>query len=78
MPTVKIHDCLCWFFFYGNEAGEPPHVHVARTGQEAEFRLGPITLVSNDGFAPHELSRVKELILMHEDAIAKAWFEYFS
>jgi len=76
MPTVKIHGFR--FFFYSNEAGDPPHVHVARAGEEAEFGLGLVEPIVNDGFTTHELSNIKQLILVHEDAIAKAWYEYFS
>lgn len=35
------------FYFFSNEQGEPPHVHVDREGFSAKFWLDPITLARN-------------------------------
>ena len=79
MPTGKIPGCPYRFFFYSNEAGEPPHIHVAQSGNEAKFWLGqPVTLAGNDGFAAHELTKIKRLIIEHENTIQQAWNEHFS
>ena len=79
MPTVKIPGSPYRFFFYSNEAGEPPHVHAARAGNEAKFWLGQsVTLARNDGFAAHELTQIKKLIIEHENTIQKAWDEHFA
>lgn len=43
------------FFFYSNEAGEPPHIHVQRDQFLAKFWLTPVTLASSWHFAAHEL-----------------------
>ena len=74
MPTVKIPNCPFRFFFYSNEAGEPPHIHAERAGKEAKFWLGhPVSLARNDGFAAHELTQIKRLIIEHEDIIRNTW-----
>jgi hypothetical protein len=38
-------------FFYSNEGGEPPHVHVRAGEKEAKFWLHDISPAANAGFA---------------------------
>jgi hypothetical protein len=51
MPTVlkvgsfQVH-------FYSDEAGEPPHIHVACGGGECKFWLCPVRLARNKGSRP--------------------------
>jgi len=49
MPTV-----LRWgpyrAFFYSNERGEPPHIHVRSGDFEAKFWLHDLTVAANAGF----------------------------
>jgi hypothetical protein len=55
MPTV-----LRWgpyrAFFYSNEGGEPPHVHVRAGGREAKFWLHDISVSINAGFRRMKLA----------------------
>jgi hypothetical protein len=44
-PTVKIVGPYR-FFFYANELGEPPHIHVRRDRSVAECWLDPVALAS--------------------------------
>ena len=50
MPTLACHGPYR-FSFYSREPGEPPHVHVFTEDREAKFWLGPVALVSSDGFS---------------------------
>ena len=43
MPTVKRAGPYR-FFFYSNERGEPPQIHVQRDGSLAKFWLAPVAL----------------------------------
>jgi hypothetical protein len=42
-------------FFFSNEAGEPPRVHVQRERMLAQFWLEPVGLARSTGFSPPEL-----------------------
>jgi len=44
------------FFFYSNEKGEPPHVHVDYLDGNAKFWLEPILLASNKGNTSHKVT----------------------
>jgi hypothetical protein len=63
-------------FFYSFDCNEPMHVHVERDRAKAKFWLDPLVLASNDGFAAHELSRVRALIMEHIEKIRSAWHEH--
>ena len=65
------------FFFYSNESNEPRHVHVQKVGMLAKFWLGPVALASNSGFPAHELSKVKGMVMTHEQCFMEAWDEFF-
>jgi hypothetical protein len=57
MPTV-----LRWgpyrAFFYSNESGEPPHVHVRSGDFEAKFWLHDLSVAVNAGFPAHEIGAI--------------------
>jgi hypothetical protein len=44
------------FFFFSNEAQEPPHIHVAQAERYAKFWLEPVALDRNRGFRRSELT----------------------
>ena len=77
MPAIKIAGSGYRFQFYSNERNEPAHVHVTRGGYEAKFWIGPVSLARNDGFAAHELNKIKNLVREHEDEIRAAWDRHF-
>ncbi len=66
MPTV-----LRWgryrVFFYSNEGGEPPHVHVRSGNRELKIWLEDMTIAVNFRFPPHELG----ILSAHLRPIAK-------
>ncbi len=57
MPTV-----LRWgpyrAFFYSNEGGEPPHVHVRAGDAEAKFWLHDLSVAVNAGFPAREIGAI--------------------
>jgi len=53
-------------YFVSHNLDEPPHVHVDRDDQSAKFRLAPVALTRNLGFAAVELRRVQRLVAEHE------------
>jgi hypothetical protein len=65
------------FFFYSNEEGEPPHIHIQRDRSLAKFWLGPVDIASSTGFPAHELSKLPKLVVEHESRLMEAWNEYF-
>ena len=77
MPAIKIPRSGYHFLFFSNENNEPAHVHVTRAGNEAKFWLGPVSLAGNDGFVAHELNKIKNLVIKHEDEIQAAWDKHF-
>jgi Domain of unknown function (DUF4160) len=75
MPTV-LRIGPYRFFFYSNEEGEPPHIHVKGAGCEAKFWLEPITLAYNYGYRGHELGRLERLVSENRGLFLEAWNEY--
>ena len=76
MPTV-LRSGPYRFFFYSNEDGEPPHVHVQRDRSLAKFWLKPVTLASTRWFPPHELNRLQRLTRENAAILLEAWNEFF-
>ena len=66
------------FFFFSNEAGEPPHVHVQRERMLAKFWLNPVRLARSTGFSPRELRGIQRVVAENETALQEAWNEYFA
>ena len=66
------------FFFYSNELGEPPHIHIQRDRMLAKFWLTPVRLASSTRFPPHDLRKLELLVTENKDTFMEAWNEYFS
>jgi hypothetical protein len=66
------------FFFYSNEMGEPPHIHIQSERKLAKFWLQPVQLASSTRFPAHELNRVNRLVEENRERLLEAWHEYFS
>lgn len=76
MPTV-LRIGPYRFFFYSNEDGEPPHIHVRGSDAEAKFWLIPVGLAYNYGYRGHELRRIEEMVEQNRQLLIEAWDEYF-
>ena len=77
MPTI-LRIGSYRFFFYSNEMGEPPHVHIQSERKLAKFWLEDVALASSTRFAAHELRKLSQLVEDHKDNLLGAWNEYFS
>ncbi|NCN44714.1 MAG: hypothetical protein CO158_07090 [Piscirickettsiaceae bacterium CG_4_9_14_3_um_filter_43_564] len=77
MPTV-LRIGPYRFFFYSNEVGEPPHIHVQRDNAVAKFWLEPITVSSSKHFSAQELRDIGKHIAQHQPHILEAWHGYFT
>ena len=62
----------------GFDCHEPPHVHIRRERMTCKFWLEPVVLSTNHGFSPHELNRIRAIILDHQEYIKEAWHEHCS
>lgn len=65
------------FFFYSNESGEPPHIHIQRERCLAKFWLAPVSLGRSSGFAAVELAKLNGVVEAHAPFLLESWHEYF-
>lgn len=75
MPTI-LRSGPYRFYFYSNEKGEPPHVHVQRERFIGKFWLQPVALASSKRFTSHELRKIQSIIQEHRDEFLEAWHEH--
>ncbi|WP_368428102.1 DUF4160 domain-containing protein [Sulfuricaulis sp.] len=66
------------FFFYSNEKGEPPHIHVQRERFLAKFWLNPVALAGSKRFASHELRTIQKHVEDNRKIFLEAWNEYIT
>jgi hypothetical protein len=76
LPTVANTDGYR-FFFYSLEGAEPPHIHVERQRATAKFWLDPVELAGSRGFRPHELTRIRSMVIERRLAFLEAWHVHF-
>ncbi|RLL50887.1 DUF4160 domain-containing protein [Mariprofundus sp. EBB-1] len=77
MPTV-LRIGAYRFFFYSNETGEPPHIHIQRDRALAKFWLNQISLASSTSFPPKEIRELQRLVEQNKAELLEAWNEHFS
>lgn len=75
MPTV-LRVGPYRFFFYSNEGGEPPHIHIQRDRALAKFWLDPVTLAKSTRMAAHELTEIAALVGSHRTELLDAWIDF--
>lgn len=75
MPTI-LRIGSYRFFFYSNERGEPPHIHVQRESFLAKFWLNPVALASSKRFASHELRTIQKHVDENREIFLEAWNEH--
>lgn len=66
------------FFFYSNESGEPPHIHIQKDRKLAKFWLNPVSLNGSTRFSAVELRKLEKLVTENQQTLMEAWNEYFS
>lgn len=76
MPTL-----LIWhgyrFRFYSLDRPEPPHVHIAKGGNDAKVWLAGLEVSYNRGYNAREMRQLLEKIAEHRDEWIGAWNDYF-
>jgi hypothetical protein len=77
MPTV-LRIGAYRFYFYSNEKGEPPHIHVQRERFLAKFWLDPVALAGSKRFASHELRTMQTYVEENREKLLEAWYEHIS
>jgi hypothetical protein len=76
MPTVLLLNQYR-FFFYSRENSEPPHIHVEFGDKVAKYWLEPVELASSKRFRTHELTALREVVLLHRQEFIEAWHDHF-
>lgn len=77
MPTVLRHGPYR-FFFFSNENGEPPHIHVERDDAYAKFWLNPeVVLARSSGFRAHEINELRIIAVANRESFLRTWHEHF-
>jgi hypothetical protein len=64
-------------FFYSNERGEPPHIHVRSGDFEAKFWLHNLSVAVNAGFPAHEIGAIIRHLRSQRDILEGKWHEHF-
>lgn len=77
MPTI-LRTGPYRFYFYSNERGEPPHIHVQRERFLAKFWLNPVALASSKGFASYELRTIQRHVEENRKIFLEVWNEHIS
>ena len=77
MPTI-LRIGSYRFYFYSNEKGEPPHIHVQRERFLAKYWLNPVTLAGSKRFASHELRTIQKYVEENRNIFLEAWNEHIS
>jgi hypothetical protein len=77
MPTIlRIRGYR--FFFFSNERGERPHIHIESDKQYAKFWLEPVELSRSIGYNTVELARLEKIVIDHKMQLLERWHEYFT
>ncbi len=65
------------FYFYSQEIGEPPHVHVDKDNKSAKFWLESASVVRSSHFTPLELREIARIISVNRLEFLRRWNEHF-
>jgi len=78
MPVLLRSGSLT-FFFWSNEGGEPPHVHVQQASDRrtAKLWLNPVRLDHVGSLRPSDVARARKIVIEHEADFLAAWQAFF-
>ncbi len=76
MPTI-LRIGKYRFFFYSNEFGEPPHIHVQCDDQLAKFWIEPIALAHSVRVSAQDLRKIEVIVIENQSKFMEAWNEFF-
>lgn len=65
------------FYFFSQELGEPPHVHVDKDGKSAKFWIESATVVRNSHFSAVDLREIARIISDNRLEFLRRWNEHF-
>lgn len=77
MPVV-LRSAGFRFYFYSDERGEPPHIHVEHSGYDAKLWLDTMSFAYVHGFTTRQQKEIVETVVKHENLIRKAWNDFHS
>ena len=83
MPKALLDFIGYKFYFWSNENGEPPHIHVSKGAQTANATKFWITsdgikLENNNSDIPqNDLKKIARYIMENRSDILAAWFDFF-
>jgi hypothetical protein len=65
------------FYFYAEEGGEPPHVHVDKADGTAKFWLHPVRLAYSENLKTTELREAEKIVRIQQTKFTGKWHEFF-
>jgi hypothetical protein len=72
MPTILSKNG--YRFFIPTSDHPPAHVHVAKAGAEAKFRLVPtVELIESEGMKMKQITEAFVIACQHREQLLKAW-----
>jgi len=75
MPVVLRVNGYKFFFYEADVANEPPHVHVAKDGNEAKFWLDPVRVAREGRFRRSDLRDIERIIDDNLEFLLNTWKE---
>ena len=75
MPTI-LRQGPSRFYWYSNEADEPPHIHVDRDNLSVKFWLNSVEVARNLGFSVRELNRIRYILNSRKAFFLEVWHEH--
>ena len=73
MPVVLRVNGYKFFFYEADVANEPPHVHVAKAGNEGKLWLDPVRVARAGKFRKTELREIERIIKDNLEFLLSAW-----
>jgi hypothetical protein len=73
MPVVLRVNGFKFFFYQADVANEPPHVHVAKDGNEAKFWLSPVRIAREGRFRASDLRDIERIVKENLNFLLNAW-----
>lgn len=73
MPVVLRVNGYKFFFYEADVAGEPPHVHVTKDGNEAKYWINPVKAARAGRFRKSDLREIERIINDNLEFLLSAW-----
>ncbi len=73
MPVVLRVNGYKFFFYEADLANEPPHIHVAKEGNEAKYWLDPVQAAHQGKFRKSDLRDIERIITDNLEFLLDVW-----